>query len=248
MKQKSLFSAAIIVMMFVYPLFSAQVEDIQTKKLTEDRLAFYPVPKDNINYYFLQSIEKDTVIVIGDFSAVEKRIIMIVDKKSDNTIDYVYEYYPATKDLKKKTESKSRLFTKDIAKLKKDIIEGAAFKGNYTDDMKSYKTLEGILNNYDTNSLNADVYGFNIRLYETDERKKHSALFSYGKGAGGYYLQFRTEFYRKDKNTIQEPALKYSVFCKDSNDPVVRDTVESLFMIKQPIVNFDKTETKQKSN
>lgn len=247
MKHKSLFSAVIIVMMFVYPLFSAQVEDIQTKKLTEGRLAYYPVPRDNINYIFLQSIEKDTVIVIGDFSAVDKKIVMIVDKNSDNTIDSVFEYFPATKDLKRKTESKSRFFTKDIAKLKKEIIDGTAYKGNYTDDMKSYKTLESILNNYDTNSLNADVYGFNIRLYETDERKKHSALFSYGKGAGGYYLQFRTEFYRRDKNTVQEPALKYSVYCRDSNDPVVRDTVENLFSIKQPIVNFDKTESKQKS-
>jgi len=248
MKQRHLYTAAVIVMMLISPLFSTGAEDIMTKKISEDRLAYYPVPKDNINYFFLQSIEKDTVIVIGDFSAVEKRIIMIVDKNSDNTIDAVYEYYPLTKDLKKKTESKSRFFTKDILKLKKDIIQGAAYKGNYTDDMKSFKTLENILNNSDTNSLNADVYGFNIRLYETDERKKHSALFSYGKNAGGYYLQFRTEYYRKDKNTVQEPVLKYSVYCKDSNDPVIRDTVESLFSIRQPIVNFDKTESKQKSN
>jgi hypothetical protein len=234
-------------MSFITPLLSEGLEDLQTKKLKEDRLAYFPVPRDNINYLFMQSIGNDTSIVIGDFSGVEKKIIMIVDKNNDNTIDSVFEYFPLTKDLKAKKDSQSKFFTKDIAKFKKDIIEGTVYKGNYTDNMKSLNTLENILNNSDTNSLNADVYGFNIRYYESDERHKNAALFSYGKSAEGYYLQFKTEYYRKDYKTVQQPVLKYSVYCKDSNDSVVKETVENLFKVKQPIVNFDKTRTLQKS-
>jgi hypothetical protein len=247
MKKKYLYSAAVIMMMFISPLFSAGQEDLQTKKLTEDRIRYYPVPADGINYIFLQSIEKDTSIVIGDFTGVEKKIILINDKNNDNTIDSVFEYYPLTKDLKKRTDSKSKFFNKDIAKLKRDIIEGTVYKGNYTDDMKSLKTLEAILNNSDTNSLNAEVYGFNIRFYETDERKKNSALFTYGKNAEGYYLQFKTEYYRKDYKTEQKPVLKFSVYCKDTYDPVVKEVVEDLFKIRQPKVNSPKGSIIQKS-
>jgi hypothetical protein len=237
MKKRNLFTAAIIAMMFISPLFSIGLDDLQTKKLTVDRMKLYPVPADNINYLFLQAIGKDTSIVIGDFSGLDKKIIMIFDKNSDNTIDSVFEYFPLTKDLKVRNDSNSRFFSSDIAKLKKDIIEGAVFKGNYTDDMKSLKTLESILNNPDTNSLTTDVYGFNLRFYEVDERQRNSALFSYGKKESGYYLQFKTDYYRKDFKTEQKPTLRYSVYCKDSNDPVIKETVENLFKVRQPGVN-----------
>jgi len=141
MKQSYLYSAVVLVMIFISPVFSAGFEELQTKKLTPERLTFFPVPKDNINYLFMQAMENETVIVIGDFSGVDKMMVMIIDKNNDNKIDSVIEYFPLTKDLKKKTDSKSKFFTKDIAKLKKDIIEGTVYKGNYTDDMKSLKTL-----------------------------------------------------------------------------------------------------------
>jgi hypothetical protein len=237
MKKRNLLTAAALTLLFMSPLFSIGIDDLQIKKLTTDRMKLYPVPADNINYMFLQAIEKDTAIVIGDFSGVDKMIIMIVDNNSDNTIDSVIEYFPLTKDLKVKTDSKSRFFTTDIARLKKDIIEGNVYKGNYTDSMKSLKTLESVLKNPDTNSLTADVYGFNIRFFEVDERQRSSALFFYGKKEAGYYLQFRTEYYRKDFKTEQRPTLKYSVYCRDTNDPVVKETVENLFKVRQPGVN-----------
>jgi len=248
MKSKYFCLAAAAVIMLIMPVFSAGLDDLQVNKLTVDRMKLFPVTGDSINYIFMQSIDGDTAIVIGDFSGLDKKIVMIVDKNSDNTIDSVYEYYPLTRDLKKRADSQSKFFTNDIAKLKKDIIEGAVYKGNYTDNMKSLRTLESILNSSSTNAIFSSVYGFNIKSYETDERNKHSALFTYGKSAGGYYLQFKTEYYRKDFKTEQKPVLKYSVYCKNSNDPVVKDTVEYLFKIKQPGINYMKDKSVQKSN
>ncbi len=247
MKRKYLITAAIIMTCFIPALFSATGEDnIQTVQVTKDRLAFFPVPKANINYLFFQSFKNDSSIIIGDFEGVDKKIIMIVDRNNDNTVDEVYEYTPSKRDLKKKSESNSKFFTKDIAKLKKEIIEGTVFDGNYTDRMESLKTLTSLVVNANTNSLNPDVYGFNVRVFESDETHKNRALFSYGKSAGGYYLQFKTEYYRKNFTTEQVPILRYSVYCKDSSDPIVKDTVERLFTIRQPIVNFDKTDSLQK--
>jgi hypothetical protein len=247
MRQKYFFTAAVLALMSAQPLVSSVDEILQTKKISQDILAQFPVPKDNRNYMFFQSIGDDAVIVIGDFSGVDKKIIMISDRNNDNTIDSVFEYTPFTKDLRRGTDSTSRFFTKDIARLKKEIIEGTIYTGNFTDKMESLKTLEKLLKESNTNSLNADVYGFVIKSFEADVRSKNSALFAYGKSAGGYYLQFKTEYYRKDKNTKQAPVLRYSVYCKDSNDPVVKETVENLFKIKQPIVNFDKSDSRQKS-
>jgi hypothetical protein len=229
-----------VVMVLISSVLYAAGEDLFTKKLTQDRVTYFPVPADNINYIFMQSIGNDTSIVIGDFTGVDKMIIMITDKNNDNTIDSVIEYFPLTKDLRKRTESQSRFFTKDLAKLKKDIIEGTVYKGNYTDDMKSLKVLESILSNPDSNSVYADVYGFNVKFFEVDERKKSSAVFTYGKNSSGYYLQFQTLYYRKDYKTEKKPMLKYSVFCKDTNDPVVKETVENLFKVKQPSASFSK--------
>lgn len=237
MKKGYLYFAAVAVMMAVVPLFSTGLDDLQVNKLTVDRMKQFPVPADNMNYVFMQSIDGDTSIVVGDFSGLDKKIVMIVDQKSDNTIDAVFEYFPLTKDLRKKTDSQSKFFTNDIVKLKKDIIEGSVYKGNYTDNMKSLSLLENILNNPGANTLYSNVYGFNVKFLETDETHKHSALFSYGKNAGGYYLQFKTEYYRKDFNTVQNPVLKFSVYCRNSTDPVVKETVENLFKVKQPDVN-----------
>lgn len=237
MKTKYFYAAALMAMMIVLPVFSDGIDDLQTRKLTQDRMKLFPVPADNINYLFMQSIDNNTSIVIGDFSGVDKMIVLVVDNNSDNTIDSVFEYFPLTKDLRIKKESQSKFFKSDIAQLKKEIIEGSVYKGRYTDDMKSLKTLESVLKNSDTNSLVPNVYGFNLRFYEVDERQRNSALFSYGKNEAGYYLQFRTEYYRKDYKTEQRPVVKYSVFCKDTNDPVVKETVENLFKVRQPGVN-----------
>ena len=56
-------------------------------------------------------------------------------------------------------------------------------------------------------------------------RSYYAAVFSFGQNSEGYYLQFRTDYYRKDYNTTEEPILKYSVFCKKSSDPVVKNAV-----------------------
>ena len=240
MKQRYLYLSALLVIALLSPVFSTGIDDLQTKKLTVDRMKYFPVTPDNKNYVFLQAIENDTAIVIGDFSGLEKKIIMILDKNSDNTIDSVIEYYPLTRDLKIKSDSQSKFFSKDIAKLKKDIIEGSIYKGNYTDNMISLKTLESVLNNPDTRSLYPDVYGFSVKYYEIDEMKKNSALFQYGKAAAGYYLQFKTEYIRKDHATVQKPVLSWSVYCRDSKDIVVKETVENLFKIRQPGVTSAK--------
>jgi len=214
--------------------FSIALDDLQVNKVTAHRIKHFPVPDDNRNYMFFQSVGSDSCIVIGDFSGVQKMIVLINDKNSDNTIDSVVEYFPGTKKFRIRKTSDSKFFTDDIAKLKRDIISGTAFRKNYTDQMRSLDALENTLKKNDNTAVFEDVYGFNIKLMEIDETNKYEALFTYGRNAGGYYMQFKTEYYRKGYSTVTKPLLRYSVYCRDSSDPVVKEYIDSLFKIRAP--------------
>jgi hypothetical protein len=231
---KTLFMSLILAFVFILPVYPQQSDDLQLKKIDNDRLKHFPVPEDGRNYFFLLSIENATQIVIGDFMQGDKKIILINLDSDYNTIKSVVEYYPGKNKLRVRKESESKFFTTDIAKLKKDIISGAIFKNNSTDDMKSYDSLENVFRENDTSKVFPDVYGFNVKLADIDETHRYSAMFTFGKAIHGYYLQFKTIYNKKTYSTEITPVLKYSVYCKNTNDPVVKEYVENLFKIRKP--------------
>jgi len=215
-------------------VYSQSHIDLQIKKIDSYRLKLFPVPEDGRNYFFLQSIDDMTQIVIGDFMQGEKRIVLINLAGDYNTIKSVIEYQPRTKKLLRRKHSESKFFTTDIAKLKKDIISGSIFKNNSTDDMRSYDSLEPVFRENDAGRVFPDVYGFNVKVSEVDHENRYSAMFTFGKASRGYYLQFKTLYYIKTATTEMKPVLKYSVYCKNTHDPVIQEYVENLFKIRKP--------------
>jgi hypothetical protein len=215
-------------------LYSQSSNDLLIKRIDSYRLKLFPVPEDGRNYFFLQSIDNMTQIVIGDFMQGEKRIVLINLGSDYNTIKSVIEYQPVTKKLLRKKDSESKFFTTDIAKLKREIISGSIFKNNSTDDMKSYPSLESVFRENDAGRVFPDVYGYSVMLSEVDQENRYSAMFTFGKAAAGYYLQFKTLYYIKTSTTEMKPVLQYSVYCKDTHDPVIMEYVENLFKIRKP--------------
>lgn len=219
---------------------SGEFDDLQVKPLTLGRLKMMPLTKDNRNYFFLQAIGNDTIILIGDFTTTDKRIVYILDKGADNKIDMVVDYDPEYRRMYSRKVSASKLFKDDIAQLKRDIISGAVYKQYYTDPMYTMQELEEIVKNWDEYAIGSDVYGYNVLYRDVDELDKIAGVFAYGKRATGYYMQFITNFYRVRVVRVRVvgeniPVLKYSVYCKDTNDPVVKETVEKLFQYRQPL-------------
>lgn len=214
---------------------SIEYDGMLTRPITQDQARLLPVPRDNMNYFFLQSIDNDTVIIIGDFTSVNKMIVYILDKGGDNTIDLVVDYYPEYNRAQSGKKSASRFFNEDIAKMKKDIITGVVYRNNYTDYMYSMPELEDIVKRWDESSIVNDVYGFTAQFREIDEKSKVAGYFAYGKKAAGYYLLFKTVYYRTQMIREEHPMLSYSVYCKSTNDQVIKDTVESLFKYRQPL-------------
>ncbi|HOP30605.1 MAG TPA: hypothetical protein P5120_10755 [Spirochaetota bacterium] len=230
--------AMFILILISSSAFPVLIDDIQVKKVDADRLKLYPVPHDHRNYFFLQSVDNTTQIIIGDFSKNDKKKIILITLGSDfNTIKSVLEYEPDKRSLRVRKESDSQFFTKDIAKLKKDIITGALFNISHADRMKSYDALEMIFKKNEATTVLPDTYGFTVKLTEVDETNKPMALFTFGRSETGYFLQFRTEYYRINARNTVKPILRYSVYCKDTNDPVVKDLVEELFKIREPVAN-----------
>ncbi len=223
-----------LILVFTVSSLWAFYEDLQVNKIIDDRIKKFPVPKDNRNYFFLHAYEKRTNIIIGDFSGLQKMIVMLVDENSDNKLDRVIEYFPESGKTRISRTSSSRFFTTDIEKLKRDIIEGTIYeKKNYTDEMKSINICKAIFTEGDRRYITRDTYGYIVKYHEVDNMENYSAVFSFGQNSEGYYLQFRTDYYRKDYNTTEEPILKYSVFCKKSSDPVVKNAVEELLKIRK---------------
>ena len=56
----------------------------------------------------------------------------------------------------------------------------------------------------------------------------------------GYYLQFKTFYFRENPMSEKQPKLKYSVYSKNTHDPVIIEYVDTLFKIRKPSASFVK--------
>jgi len=230
-----------IILIFLFicgtSLFSQEYDDLQEKYINNDRLKLFPATGKN--YFFLLSVNDKTQIVIGDLTRTDKKIILINLNDDYTTIKSVIEYSPATKQMSTKKSSDSKFFTTDIVKLKKDIITGAIIKGNNADDMKSFGELERIFQQNDSSKIFPEVYGFSVKHTEVDETNKILAMYTFGNHIGsGYYLQFKTFYYRENPMSERQPKLKYSVYSKLSHDPIIIEYVDTLFKIRKPSASF----------
>jgi len=209
----------------VFYAVSALAGIYYTEEISKEKLMLFPVPADFRNYFFLQSVDGNTSIIIGDFTGEEQLITHIFDKGSKNEIIRIFDYYPETKKIKTPLLSESRFFTSKIKDLKRSIITGDIFRKNYSYRMKSLETLMYKLK--DGSDIYKHIYGYSVKFYDPDAPTTIMSEFFFGKQYGKYDLIFKTNYYKIFKQKI-EPVLLYSVYCKASSDPVVGEVVESL--------------------
>ena len=206
--------------------------DLMTEMMNSKRLRLLPVSKDFRNYFILQSIDNQTNIIVGDFVGSEKKIILIEDHNSDNTVDRVYEYYPdrpENNNIISLPKSTSDLVY-NIESMKKDIISGEIFAKNYTYTMRSMPDLIKKINK------NEDIYkhqhGYTVKIYDPDNKSTIMGDFFFGRKDGRYYLQFNTNYYKLFNSRIR-PLVPQSVYCVNSKDEVVKESVEKLVKLKE---------------
>ena len=85
--------------------------------------------------------------------------------------------------------------------------------------MKSYGELETVFKDNDASSIFPEVYGFSVKYTERDSDKL-SAMFTFGNTTKGYYLQFKTLYYRD--NPIYDRNSDFEIFCLQSRTQTTR--------------------------
>ncbi len=222
-----IFLLILIVTLFFSPgmIISANKLIDESKLITDSTLRFVTPPEDFRAYFMLQSIDDVTVILVGNFIDPEKVITLIIDEGSDNTVDSVIEYFPDTKKFRRTKKINSRFIKSDIAEMKKDIIEGTVFEKNYSYQMNSLNALKKKLGE------GKDIYftdaGTRVVINDPETAATAMADFFFKIKEDRYDLKFKTIYY-KLYNTKIQPPLSFSVYCRNSKDPVVAKYVKEL--------------------
>lgn len=193
-------------------------------EITRFTLPYLPVPKDFRNYFLLQSFGDTTTILIGDFVGQEKRFCLIIDRGHDNKIDEVHEYLPDIKKFIRTTRPSTDLFT-NIKEIKEKIIDGSIFRESYSHKMSSLGLLKMRLSK--GRDIFKKVRGYTVEIHHPERARESMSEFFFGKNYGKYDLMFATYYYRIFHTRIT-PPLVFSVYCKESTDPVIEKVVESL--------------------
>jgi len=184
-----------------------------------------PVPVDFRNYFVLQAIDDSTSILIGDFSGSEKVISLAVDSNQDGKSDTVSEYYPDSRKSTKPAAPSTQFYT-SFDQTRNDIISGTIFANNYSYRMFSINTLKARL------KAGKDIYGwsygYNVKVYDPDNPSTIQGEFFFSKKNGLYTLIFATYYFKLYKTRVT-PPLYYSVFCKDTKDPKIKEVVDQLY-------------------
>ncbi len=204
-----------------------QTSSFLKEKLTSNRVRLMPVPDDFRNYFILQSIGDTSTLVIGDFTGTEKVISMIRDNDNDNKPDEILEYFPEPKKITRPVKP-STGFYKSFEEMKQQIISGEIYRMNYSYKMNSLGLLVKKL------EAGRDIYrhehGYSVKVYDPDAATTIMSEYFFGKKDGRYDLIFSTSYYKLYRTKIS-PAVEYSVYCRNSNDPLVAKTVERLLRI-----------------
>ncbi len=181
----------------------------------------------NINTFFLQSIDDDSVILLTDFTGPEKIATLIFDYGSDNVIDRVVDFYPESNRFKpSKNESDSSHFQEDIARLKRDIISGRIYRlrENFGYKMMSSDVVREEFAR--GTNIKKEGYGYKVRKLDPDT-DEIMGEFVFANKFDRYNLIFKTNYYKLYYYKIY-PQITYSVYSRNSSDPVIKEAVEGL--------------------
>jgi hypothetical protein len=201
--------------------------DIFLQLLNEKRLELMPITADFRNYFLFHSIEDTSEILVADFVGAEKKVVLLIDENADNTVDITHEYYPDSK--KKRTPAKTQSdLVYNLEDMKRDIITGKIFRETYSYKMSSFDTLERVIRR--GSDYFKYEHGYTVKVYDPDKPNTIMSEFFFGRKDGAYDLIFKTRYYKLYHNVIK-PPLSFSVYCKNSHDPVVKETVEKLIKI-----------------
>lgn len=220
------------------PLFSADAWEIkpssekgryyETDILTPAKLANLPIPLTEEDYSFLQSIGAHTCLVLGHFSTGNRSITLITDKDSDGKVDDVSTYMIDLNKLLKSPDPAKEYPAEKFAEMKRQIIEGS--KADLNPNAEGLKYLKKIISENSSVAKTVKMKnGYKVYINDADKQTLYRAMFYFSDNSiCGSDLVFEVR-YRNVGTMNLSPAIKYSVYCKDSKDAMVCDVTKNLY-------------------
>ena len=197
---------------------------LHTRSLRINDMKSLPVPKTNEDYAFLQSINTECCVVIGKFTKGYREIVLYMDKDVDGKVDYVVHWFVDKKMYKYESEPDKYCPPEKFKKMKADIIMGA--RGELNPNPEGTQFLERLFEN----SANIRKYGLGYRvvgLAPDDHTVERVTYYFADHTIRGVDLTFEVKY--KNLQLVREsPIINFGVYCKNSQDKFLIETVKKL--------------------
>ena len=182
-----------------------------------------PVPLSNENYAFIQSIDDVCNIVIGNFIAGEREIILIQDKNSDGKVDLVVHWFIDIERYKFEPNPDKEYNQESFKKLKEDIINGV--RGRVFPNEQGLEYIRVL--SQSSGNIKKWRNGFAVAKYDPDIPRQEMLSYFFSIDADGADLVFRVAYIPKN-NIKVSPVINSFVYCKNSKDPFIKDVTQEL--------------------
>jgi hypothetical protein len=200
---------------------------IEDELMTNRRLQNLPIPISNENYAFIQSIGNVTNVVIANFAEGQHIITWIQDENADATVDQVVYYYPETNKFRVEPNPEEVYSAENFKKVKTDILNGV--QGEIYPNREGIPPLKKLLENTsDKIEVQKTKNGYRVRIPDADIKSTTRITFLYSNNrAEGYDFVVDVE-YHNVRETLIAPIIRRSIYCKNSNDPLIKEVTQDL--------------------
>ncbi|MDA3899427.1 MAG: hypothetical protein PF637_02790 [Spirochaetes bacterium] len=200
--------------------------------VNKSALAKLPVPASYEDYAVLQSIGQATNVILGHFTEGTRRITLITDSDNDGKVDSIFHYFTDEKNYHVITNPEE-LYTPDsFKKLKLTIIKGSQKDISPNKEGSDFfKSL--IEHNSEMITVSRHKRGYQINLLDPDDPGLvRASLSCSNNGVNGTDMAIIVN-YRHHGKSLVKPVIPYGVYCKNSNDPLLQETVKEMLTFIQ---------------
>lgn len=197
---------------------------IHNDLVTMSNIKHLPIPATNDDYAIFQSIGRASNVIIGKFKTGARQVLLITDNNADGKVDFacVWNVDSGVIDITPKPETVYG--EAQFRQMKDDIVNGKSGLANPNPEGIAY--LRALLNK--PSNIVKMRSGFRVSGYDPDVAglERVSYFFS-DNGVHGSDLAFEVKYNNVGQLRIR-PIITVWVYCKDSYDPFVIETVKTL--------------------
>jgi len=194
-----------------------------------------PVPKTRENYVILQSIDRVTNIVIGNFLSGEGIITLYRDSDSDGKVDFVARWFQSTNKVQYLPLPAKLCPPEKFKSMKMKILDGKSDSELYSNKEGGPYIKKVMLGN---STVRKWRHGFRVIQYDIDSPSKIRTSFFYEyKPKHGASAVFDVKYYHMGRIDLS-PIINIGVYCKDSKDSVMIEYMKDLLKYTKKNITF----------